>query len=200
MSIAIAELIERGFTQDVAAAISAFTSCAIAALSGFLASRISSTALTEAWSFLIGSLVLIRITDILTLALLLIITTVLVLMFHREVIYISFDEEGARAMGLRVRYYRYLLYGLLSVVAVGLSMSLGAIIAHILLAAPGAISSKISTSIRQVFGYSLGISMLSVCIGIVLAYRLALPPGAMIGVAVVLIYLVFTICLRGFRR
>ncbi|RLG87368.1 MAG: hypothetical protein DRO15_05010 [Thermoprotei archaeon] len=198
-SLLVAELVERGFTQDSAAAISAFISSATASISGYMAAKVSATALSEAWSFLVGSAVLVRIEDLFILSSVLLIAVVLVALFYKELIFISFDEEGARAMGFHVRYYRYLLYALLSLVAVSLSISLGAIVAHILLAAPGSISTRIASSIKQIFSISLSIALIGGIIGAIIAYHLALPPGAAVGIVITVCYGVFIYAVRGRR-
>ena len=195
-SLLVAELVERGFTQDSAAAISAFISSVTASISGYMAARISPTALSEAWSFLVGSAILIRTEDLFILITVLFIVITLVAIFYKELIYISFDEEGARAMGFHVRYYRYLLYVLLSLVAVSLSISLGAIVAHVLLAAPGSISTRIASSIRQIFSISLSIALVGGVMGAIIAYYLALPPGASVGIVITLCYGVFIYIIR----
>lgn len=179
LALLVAEMVERRFSTDAAAGVAAALSTTLIAVFGYLDSLVSPTAVSEAWSYVIGVSTLIRETDLTILLLVNLVVAPAIFAFKREFVYIAFDEDGARAMNLRVRLYRYMLYGVCGVVSSALAMSLGVFVAHVALVVPGVMAVKLRRT--SLHAASLLISLLTVLSGYGLAYLVGLPPSGGVG-------------------
>ncbi|MCD6564114.1 MAG: metal ABC transporter permease [Thermoproteales archaeon] len=178
-SILAAELVEKGFPEDTATAFSVAAATTITIVFSFYASSISSTALAEAWSYVMGASSLATLEDLTKIIVVLIITIPIVHLFWREFKYIAFDPEGAEALGLNVRFYRYLFYSIVAFVSAVLSSTVGVLVAHVILAAPGAFALKIYKKKPVILSYI--ISTLLMLTGYILARILNIPPSGGVG-------------------
>ena len=70
----------------------------------------------------------------------------LIRIISRELKYIAFDEDGAKALGLSIRFYRYLFYSLIALAASMLSSTIGVLVTHVIMAVPGALFLRFSKS------------------------------------------------------
>ncbi|RLG85040.1 MAG: hypothetical protein DRO18_06405 [Thermoprotei archaeon] len=180
VAILTAELVERGYPPDTAASVMIAISSAITVVLSYFVAIKSSIAIAQAWSLVVGTSSIVTISDI---SLLIVATTVvgvLVLFFRREIIYIAFDELGARSMGLNVRLYRYVLYTVIAILAITLTMTIGIIAAHITIAAPGALALQLSR--RKYTQLSVLIALIITLGGYVFAYITYLPPSGGLGI------------------
>lgn len=180
IAILAAELVERGLSSDAAIGIIAGLSTTIIATFGYLDATLSPIAVSEAWSYVAGLSAVVRNRDIALLTIILTIIVPITLTFEGEFIYIAFDEDGAKAMGLRVRLYRYLLYSLCAIVAASLSMSLGVFVSHVVIVVPGVLALKIGS--KHLHIASLATSTLCMTAGYITAYTLHLPPSSGVGI------------------
>ena len=130
LSILAAELIERGFAEDVAIALSVSIATTITIVFSFLAAYLSSTAIAEAWLYIAGTSAIATIDDFSRILTASIIVIPLIHIISRELKYIAFDEDGAKALGLSVRFYRYLFYSLMAEAASLRSSILNFLIDH----------------------------------------------------------------------
>ncbi|MEM4544747.1 MAG: metal ABC transporter permease [Nitrososphaerota archaeon] len=180
LSILVGELVEKGLHEDssIALAISIATTTTI--FFGYLASRTSSMALSKAWALIAGSSALVTIEDLVKLSLTFSITLPVIYVFFGEFKYIAFDEDGAKAMGLNVRLYRYLLYSLAALSASILSSTIGILATHVVLAVPGVLIMKIFKKL-SIF-YSCIMTVLVMVVGYILAGIFNLPPSGGVGI------------------
>jgi len=176
LAFIVSELIEHGYSTDAASAIStsisAMFSVFFAYLSGPYASR--------AWSIIVGTSVIITPREIVLLVVFLVLLVMIHAMFRREIMYISFDPEGAYTLGYNVRFYRYVIYISIALVVVALTYTLGIIIAHILIATPGAVALSISK--KNYLQTSIIISSIIGVVGYSVAYILSMPPSVGVGI------------------
>lgn len=180
LSILTAELVERGFPEDTATAFSVALATTITIISSFYASSISSTALAEAWSYVMGASSLATPEDLMKVLIVLILTIPTVHFFWKEFKYIAFDSEGAEALGLNVRFYRYLFYSLAALISAVLSSTVGVLVAHVVLAVPGAFAVRISRKNPVLFSYIISVFLM--ISGYILARILNLPPSGGVGI------------------
>lgn len=180
IALITAELIERGHSPDTAAGLTVAISSTITVLFGYLAVTKSSIAISRAWSLVVGTSAIITGFDILLLVCSTLLVISLVTIFRKEIIYIAFDEVGARAMGLNVRFYRYVLYIIIAIMAITLTMTIGIIVAHIIIVAPGALALQVTK--RHYWIFSLITALIITIGGYFMAYVAYLPPSGGVGV------------------
>jgi ABC-type Mn2+/Zn2+ transport system permease subunit len=192
LALLAAELVERKLSTDAAVGIVAAISTMLIATFGYLNSILSPIAVSEAWSYVAGLSAIVKDEDLLILLLINIIVIPIVIILRNEFIYIAFDEDGAKAMGLRARFYRYTLYSVCAVVSASVAMSLGVFVSHVILVVPGALALKIARF--SLYKTSLGIAMLAMLVGYTTAYMLSLPPSSGVGiVATVLLIITYMV-------
>lgn len=131
-------------------------------------------------SYLFGSILAISWTDVVILAVLTILATGFLLLYFRELLFFSFDEETATASGVPVRL---VYYGLLVTVALTIVVSIklvGIILMSALIVIPGATGLQLSRDYRKVILLSLASATLSVVAGLQISFTLNIASGATI--------------------
>lgn len=135
---------------------------------------------TNLFSFLFGSLVTVRQTDVWIVGLLSFIVAVLVTLFYKELLYISFDEQSAQVSGIPVK-----TINIIFIVLAAITISLAIPIVGILLVA-ALIVIPVVTALQFQKGFLKSIflaelfSVSSVVFGVIVSYYLNLSPGGTI--------------------
>ncbi len=144
----------------------------------------------QAWGLIMGDLLLLTSMDLLFLIIISSITVFLVTLFYREFVLIAFDEEGARALGLKVLLYDYLLLILTALSTVVLLKGVGAILVYVMLIIPAAAANKLAKNASNVMILALLFSLISGFLGLILAIILDLAPSALAGLIATTIYVI----------
>ena len=134
----------------------------------------------DLFSYLFGSILAVTRQEMAYAAVLCLCVIVLIAAFYHELFAVSFDEEYARASGIRSGRVNRILVVLTAVtVVLGIKL-VGTMLVSSLIILPAASSLQVAGSFRS--GLTLGgiLSLLSVLIGILFSYVLNLPAGGMI--------------------
>jgi zinc transport system permease protein len=113
-----------------------------------------------------------------------------VLLFHRQLQAVCFDEEFARLRNLRTDLYYLLLLALTALTVVLLSMVVGIVLVIALLTLPAAIASRFSASLTQMMVYACAICAGFNLLGLTVSYKPDLPAGPTIILLLGLAYLI----------
>lgn len=141
-------------------------------------------------SFLFGSIV--AITDfelylVIGLSLLVMLTF---LLLYKELMYISFDESGARLAGVPVKYVNF-VFTILTALTVSIaSRTVGALIVSSIMVIPVACAMRFSSSYRMTVILSIIFAVIFTIIGLTLSFYLGLKPGGTIVIASVITLIV----------
>jgi len=132
------------------------------------------------FSYLFGSVIAITGQDLQLILILGILVLALVYALQKELFIIAFDEEGARAAGVRVD-----LVNALFVVATALTITLsmrvvGILLVSSLITVPVAAALQLSRSFRATACYAYLFAMISVLLGLFIAFHADLAPGGSI--------------------
>lgn len=179
-SIVVGELVERGFPEDTSVAFSVSLASTMTIIFGYLASQVSSLAYSRAWTYIAGTSAISSLEDLIKLSVALLIVAPVAGLLSKEFRYIAFDEEGAKAMGINVRFYRYTLYCLASISASILSSTIGVLATHIVLAIPGMVYLKFFKRFKAFFSIPIGLVVMLA--GYFVAGLLSIPPSGGVGV------------------
>jgi len=144
----------------------------------------------QAWGLIMGDLLLLTSFDLLLLIIISSVTVFLVTLFYREFIFISFDEEGAYSLGLRVMLYNYLLLVLTALSIVVLLKGVGAILVYVMLIIPAAAANNIANTTSNVMILSLLFALISGLLGLAISLIFNVAPSAVAGLIATLIYLI----------
>ena len=128
-------------------------------------------------SLLLGEILGVSMEDVVIIFVICFVTLAVLFCFHKELVFNSFDPEGAAVIGLPSRLLDYLLLVLIALVVVASIQAVGVILMLAMLVIPSATSYLLAKSFvgMMYLGALIGIC---VCVsGIYMSYHLNLPSG-----------------------
>jgi zinc transport system permease protein len=136
-------------------------------------------------SLLFGSIVSLSQKDVSAIWILGLVVLLVVFIFFRQFFFLTFDEEGAKLLGINIGTFNYLLLIMTScIVAIGMRI-IGALLISSLFVLPVACSLMISRNFKMTILVANLVSIFSVYLGIILSYFYDLAPGGAIIVALI---------------
>ncbi|MGP3668130.1 MAG: metal ABC transporter permease [Candidatus Bathyarchaeota archaeon] len=135
---------------------------------------------SDLFSYLFGSILAVSSFDLVVMLVLDVVIVTFFLLFYREFLAISFDEEFSRVVGVPVRSLYLLLLCLVALSVVVLIRVAGIILVIALLTIPAAISGQLVYNIKKLVLLSIFTGMCLTITGLWLSYMLNLPSGATI--------------------
>jgi len=157
---------------------------------GVLLIRVANAYNQDLLSYLFGSILAMSWIDVVILAVLSVLAIAFLVLFFKELLFFSFDEETAAASGIPVRF---VYYGLLITMALTIVVSIklvGIIMVSALLVIPGATGLQLSRNYRGVLVISLGAGLASVAAGLFLSFNYDVASGATIVLVLFAFFLV----------
>ena len=150
----------------------------------------------DLFSYLFGSILTVRQTDIYLIFSLTVIITVLLTIFYKELVYISFDEEAARVSGIPVRLFNN-LFILLAAATVAIAIPIiGILLISALLVLPVVTALQFKKSFKITLLLAEVISISSVLAGIFTSFYLNVSSGGAI-VLIMLAVFVLVLAMKG---
>lgn len=142
------------------------------------------------FAYLFGSIVTVRQQDVLLIAVICIPVACTIMLFFKELVYLSFDEEAARVSGIPTTQLNTLLIILASIV-IALSIPvIGILLVSALIVFPIITAILFNKSFVQTLIWAEIISLASVFVGIIISFYANLPSGA----TIVLLMFVLFLC------
>lgn len=138
--------------------------------------------------FLFGSILTVTWLDIWLMAALCLVIVFFFVIFYRLILYISFDEDYARAHRAPVNLINYLLMSLIALTIVLHIRVVGIILVISFLTIPQSTANLYSKDFRTIIYLSIFFGLLGSIAGLVFSYSLDIPSGASIIFAFVLIF------------
>ncbi len=112
------------------------------------------------------------------------VTALIHLLFGKEFVFISFDPEMARTLGLATRRWNLLLFLTFAVAISASTRAIGALPVFAFMVIPPAVGLLVASRMWSVFAISVIVAVLSALIGYWVSFRWSLPTGAsMVAVA-----------------
>ncbi len=134
-------------------------------------------------SFLFGSIVAITDFELYLVVILAIIVMLAFLLLYRELMYIAFDEDGARLIGIPVKRVNF-IFTILTALTVSIaSRTVGALIVSSIMVIPVACAMRFAKSYKMTVILSILFAIAFTMIGLSLSFYLALKPGGTIVLA-----------------
>lgn len=134
----------------------------------------------DLFGYLFGDVLSITAADLWVTAGVSLLTLVLMAVFYRQLLFVSFDPTVAAASGLRAGALDYLLLGLLGVTIVTAIQAVGIIMVVALLVTPAAAAYLVTRRFHHMMLVSAAVGSVSALVGIYLSYYLDLASGAAI--------------------
>jgi zinc transport system permease protein len=154
-------------------------------------------------SYLFGSILAVSWSDLLLMLVLDVAVIVLVVLFYRELVAISFDETFAAVENVRVGAIYLILMGMIALTVVMLMRVVGLILVIALLTMPAAVSAQFARDVKRMMVLAGVLGAILTTVGLWLSYFMNLTSGATIilfSAAVYLLSLVLGSLLRRRRR
>ncbi|MEM3506059.1 MAG: metal ABC transporter permease [Candidatus Bathyarchaeia archaeon] len=134
----------------------------------------------DLFSYLFGSILTVSLFDLIIMLILNIIIIFTVILFYKELLAISFDEEFSEVVGISTKSFYFMLICLVALSVVILIRVVGAILVIALLTIPAAISKQFTYNIKKLMVLSTFIGIILTVTGLYLSYIFDLPSGATI--------------------
>lgn len=145
---------------------------------GVMAVSLSTGMNIDVYNYMFGSILAISQEDVWLSVILSIVVLALYVIFYHKIFAITFDENFARATGVKAGWYNMLI-ALLTAVTIVLGMRLmGALLISSLVIFPALTSMRIFKSFRSVVTCSAFLSVFCFLIGILISYVWSTPAGA----------------------
>ena len=179
----------RKIKSDSAIALISSTSLAI----GVAVTSMTTGLNTDVCNFMFGSILAMNMSDVIISIAVSIIVLILFFVFYRKLFTVTFDEDFAKATGLKVERYKNLIAILTAVIIVVGMRMMGALLISSIVIFPALTSMRIFKSYKHVVISSGIISIISFLIGIYLSYIYNISTGATIVIVNLVMFIIFTI-------
>lgn len=147
---------------------------------------------TDLFNYLFGSVSAVSRGDFFTILAISIFIILMIILFYKELLTLSFDEEHATVSGIHSKRIHFLFIVLTALVIAASIRIVGVLLVSALMTLPVASAMRIASSFKQLIFFSIVFAELSVIIGLISGYYLSIPPG---GTIVVVAIIILMICL-----
>jgi len=151
----------------------------------------------DIFSYLFGSLITVTNEDIFTILILGIVVLAVIGLLYKELLFISFDEESAKASGIPVKVLDIVLLTATAITVVVSMQVVGILLVSSLIIIPTASALQFAKGFKKTLVYSVIISVISVIAGLFLAFYLDIAAGGII-VLTTIIFFIFAVLLKKF--
>ena len=131
-------------------------------------------------SFLFGSIVAITNFELYMVVVLVFVVLISFLILYKELMYISFDEEGARLAGISVKRVNFIFTILTSLTVALASRTVGALIVSSMMVIPVACAMRFSKSYKMTIIFAILFAVAFTIIGLTLSFYYGFKPGGTI--------------------
>lgn len=147
---------------------------------GVIITAMSSGFNVDVNGYMFGSILAMSKEDVIFSVILSIAILILFVLFYNRLFLITFDENFAKASGINVGFYQFLI-ALLTALTVVMGMRMmGSLLISSLIIFPAVIARKLAASFKAVAVLSVILSVVCFLAGLVLSFKLNLPTGASI--------------------
>lgn len=179
----------RKIKSDSAIAIISSTALAI----GVAVTSVTTGMNTDVCNFMFGSILAMSNSDVILSIIVSIIILILFIVYFRKLFVVTFDEEFAKAIGLKTGRYTNLIAILTGVVIVVGMRMMGTLLISSIIIFPALTSMRIFKSFKGVVISSGVISIICFLIGMYFSYLYGISTGAMIVIVNLILFLLFNI-------
>jgi zinc transport system permease protein len=157
---------------------------------GVVLISLSSTYQVDLFGYLFGNILAVSANDLWLLGGIAVVVLGLVGLLFKELLFLAFDEEVARANGLPVTPLYFVLLGCLALAVVAGIRVVGIVLVEALLVIPAAIGYQLARGYRAMLCLSVAAAVLSAVAGLFVSYVLNIAAGATIVLVLTLLFVV----------
>jgi zinc transport system permease protein len=160
---------------------------------------LSTTYQVDLFGYLFGNILAVSPQDLGMLAALAVVVLCAVVLTFKELLFLAFDEEVARASGLPVTALYLLLLSCLALAVVAAIRVVGIVLVEALLVIPAAIGYQLARGYRGMLAVSVSTAVLSAIIGLFVSYFFNVAAGATIVLVLTLLFVLALAVARSRR-
>lgn len=153
---------------------------------------------TDLFNYLFGSVSAVSKTDFYSILVITIFIILMISLFYKELLTLSFDEEHATVSGIHSKRIHFLFIVLTALVIAASIRIVGVLLVSALMTLPVASAMRLASSFKQLIVYSIIFAEISVITGLISGYYLSIPPGGTI-VLVAIIILIISLAIKKTR-
>lgn len=153
---------------------------------------------TDLFNYLFGSVSAVSKTDFYSILVIAIFIILMISLFYKELLTLSFDEEHATVSGIHSKRIHFLFIVLTALVIAASIRIVGVLLVSALMTLPVASAMRLASSFKQLIAYSIIFAEISVILGLISGYYLSIPPGGTI-VVVAIIILIISLAIKKTR-
>ncbi|MBD3799578.1 metal ABC transporter permease [Sulfuricurvum sp.] len=148
------------------------------------------------FSYLFGSILSVSNEDLWVMGVAGSLSVALLLAFFKELYFIAFDEDVARAGGIRVTLLNFMLVSIIAVIIALSIRVVGTLLIGALMVIPPVAAIRFGIGFYHTTLLSMGIALVSVVIGLSASYLFSLPSGAAIVLSLLVIFIIVLVINR----
>ncbi len=145
----------------------------------------------DLFAYLFGSILTVSSQDLALIAVLTAVVLVFVVVFYRELVYLTFDQQGARLSGIPVLKFEFAFNVLVALTVVVSIKIVGTLLVSALLITPAASAMQFSHSFRRTLLAAIVLGLFSVVLGLLVSFAVDVASG---GAIVLISMAVFAVC------
>ncbi|GAB6167755.1 metal ABC transporter permease [Clostridium carnis] len=133
-------------------------------------------------SFLFGSILTVTTSDIILISIIGLICLITLIILYNKLVYITFDEEGAKTAGIKVKLINY-IFTLLVGATISMSIRImGILVISSIMIVPVATAMQLKKSFKSTLIFSILFGFIDIMLGLVLSYYINSAPGGTIAI------------------
>ncbi|MEG2869562.1 MAG: metal ABC transporter permease [Terrisporobacter sp.] len=150
-------------------------------------------------SYLFGSILTVTKSDIILISIIGITCIIILTLLYNKLVYITFDEEGAKTSGIKVKTINY-IFTLLVGATISMSIRImGILVISSIMVVPVATAMQLKKSFKTTLIFSIIFGFIDIMLGLVFSYYINSAPGGTIALTSVFT-LIMVIIYERFRR
>jgi zinc transport system permease protein len=167
---------------------------------GIFIASIASGFNVDILSYLFGSILSIKTSEMIMSIVLAAIVSIIIMLFYNELFYTTFNEESAKTSGLRTEAFSTLLI-ILTAITIVMSMRIvGLMLASSLIIIPATTALQLRLSFKKTLLLATAISVGTVCVGLAAAYTYDFAASGTIVLLNAVVFLIVLLLRRLFHR
>ncbi|MCU9612894.1 metal ABC transporter permease [Caldibacillus lycopersici] len=152
------------------------------------------------YNYLFGSLTAVSDKDLKWIFAIALIVLFIILLLFKELFFLSFDEEAASSSGIRVKFVN-IVFTILVALVISISLNIvGILLISSLITLPAACALQLSNSFKQMFLYSILISLVAIFSGLFLSYYFDIATGGTIVLVLSTILLIILLMKQAVKK
>ena len=139
-------------------------------------------------NYMFGSILSMKRTDVIISVILSIAVLITYMLYYNRLFMITYDEKFAKARGINVTFYQFLISCLTALIVVLGMRMMGTLLISSLIVFPAIIAKGLTNSFKELIIMSGIISVICFIVGMFLSFFLSLPTGASIVVVYIILF------------